>query len=192
MKEKKFTAVKQCMIALGIVLNILGSFLAVNLKLPIYLDSIGTIFISGLLGPVYGVTTGLLGSLISGITFDIYSLYYAPVQIFTALMTGVMFRTKWLQGKFLPFGCFAASLPTSLVSSLITAFVFGGITSSGSAYLVVIMNKMGIGLTLSCFIVQILTDYCDKLVAVLFVTAVLKTMTAEMKEKICGGKHGKI
>ena len=94
--ERKFTVVKQCMIAIGIVINIVGAFLALNLRLPVYLDSIGTVLVSGLLGPVYGMVTGVLGSLISGITFDIYSLYYAPVQLFTGLMAGLVFRTVWL------------------------------------------------------------------------------------------------
>ena len=171
--ERKFTVVKQCMIAIGIVINIVGAFLALNLRLPVYLDSIGTVLVSGLLGPVYGMVTGVLGSLISGITFDIYSLYYAPVQLFTGLMAGLVFRTVWLKGWRLPIGSLAVSLPTSVVSAMITAFLFGGITSSGSSYLVVLMNNLGMNLTLSCFLVQVLTDYGDKLIAVILVTATL-------------------
>ena len=190
--ERKFTVVKQCMIAIGIVINIVGAFLALNLRLPVYLDSIGTVLVSGLLGPVYGMVTGVLGSLISGITFDIYSLYYAPVQLFTGLMAGLVFRTVWLKGWRLPIGSLAVSLPTSVVSAMITAFLFGGITSSGSSYLVVLMNNLGMNLTLSCFLVQVLTDYGDKLIAVILVTATLRSMTTEMKLKIRGGRNGAV
>ena len=190
--ERKFTVVKQCMIAIGIVINIVGAFLALNLRLPVYLDSIGTVLVSGLLGPVYGMVTGVLGSLISGITFDIYSLYYAPVQLFTGLMAGLVFRTVWLKGWRLPIGSLAVSLPTSVVSAMITAFLFGGITSSGSSYLVVLMNNLGMNLTLSCFPVQVLTDYGDKLIAVILVTATLRSMTPEMKLKIRGGRNGAV
>ena len=190
--ERKFTVVKQCMIAIGIVINIVGAFLALNLRLPVYLDSIGTVLVSGLLGPVYGMVTGVLGSLISGITFDIYSLYYAPVQLFTGLMAGLVFRTVWLKGRRLPIGSLAVSLPTSVVSAMITAFLFGGITSSGSSYLVVLMNNLGMNLTLSCFLVQVLTDYGDKLIAVILVTATLRSMTPEMKLKIRGGRNGAV
>ena len=190
--ERKFTVVKQCMIAIGIVINIVGAFLALNLRLPVYLDSIGTVLVSGLLGPVYGMVTGVLGSLISGITFDIYSLYYAPVQLFTGLMAGLVFRTVWLKGWRLPIGSLAVSLPTSVVSAMITAFLFGGITSSGSSYLVVLMNNLGLNLTLSCFLVQVLTDYGDKLIAVILVTATLRSMTPEMKLKIRGGRNGAV
>ena len=190
--ERKFKVVKQCMIAIGIVINIVGAFLALNLRLPVYLDSIGTVLVSGLLGPVYGMVTGVLGSLISGITFDIYSLYYAPVQLFTGLMAGLVFRTVWLKGWRLPIGSLAVSLPTSVVSAMITAFLFGGITSSGSSYLVVLMNNLGMNLTLSCFLVQVLTDYGDKLIAVILVTATLRSMTPEMKLKIRGGRNGAV
>lgn len=187
---RNFTTLKQCMVALGIVLNIVGAFIALNLRLPVYLDSIGTVLSGALLGPVYGVATGVLGSFISGITFDIYSLYYAPVQILTGLMAGWMFRTKWLRGYRLPIGGLALSLPTSIASAAITAFLFGGITSSGSSYLVVLMSKLGMNLTLSCFLVQVLTDYADKLIAVLLVAAVLKVLTPEIKMKIRGGRNG--
>ena len=187
---RNFTTLKQCMVALGIVLNIVGAFIALNLRLPVYLDSIGTVLSGALLGPVYGVATGVLGSFISGITFDVYSLYYAPVQILTGLMAGWMFRTKWLRGYRLPIGGLALSLPTSIASAAITAFLFGGITSAGSSYLVVLMSKLGMNLTLSCFLVQVLTDYADKLIAVLLVAAVLKVLTPEMKMKIRGGRNG--
>ena len=69
------------LISMGIALNVVGAFIALNLRLPIYLDSIGTILIACMLGPKYAVITGVGGSLVSGMTFDIYSLYFAPVQI---------------------------------------------------------------------------------------------------------------
>lgn len=182
--QKNFSVSKQCMAALGIVLNVVGAFIAFNLHLPVYLDSIGTILVSALYGPVYGVITGVLGSLVSGFTFDIYSLYFAPVQIFTGLMAGVLFGTRWLKKTKIPFGAFLVSLPTSIISALITAVIFGGITSSGSSLIVQILSKIGLNLTLSCFIVQVLTDYLDKLLAVILVTMVLAALTADMREKL--------
>ena len=84
----------RCMVALGIVLNIVGAFIALNLRLPIYLDSVGTVLSGALLGPVYGVATGVLGSLISGITFDIYSLYYCLLYTSIVLLSGGLGPTE--------------------------------------------------------------------------------------------------
>ena len=80
---KKFTVVQVCFIALSAVINIIGGNLALVLRLPIYLDSIGTFLASALLGPVGGVLAGVVSGVISGITTDIYSLYFIPVQIVT-------------------------------------------------------------------------------------------------------------
>ena len=80
---KKLTVVQVCFIALSAVINIIGGNLALVLRLPIYLDSIGTFLASALLGPVGGVLAGVVSGVISGITTDIYSLYFIPVQIVT-------------------------------------------------------------------------------------------------------------
>ncbi len=129
------------LMGMGIALNIVGAFIALNLRLPIYLDSIGTIFIACLLGPKYAVLTGVGGSLVSGMTFDIYSLYFAPVQISTGLLAGIMYNKGFLKGSKTPLGVFLFTLPTSIISAVIAAFLFGGVTSSGSSYIVQILSQ---------------------------------------------------
>ena len=51
--------------AVGIAINIiLGQTVASALKIPIYLDSIGTILVGVLCGPVAGAATGGLGNIL--------------------------------------------------------------------------------------------------------------------------------
>lgn len=190
MKRNQNFLLKECMTAMGIAVNIAGAFIAANLHLPIYMDSIGTILNAALLGPGWAMLTGVLGSLASGVLFDVYSLYYAPVQLITGCLAGLLFKSIWLKGRRMVIGTFFFSLPLSLASAVITAFVFGGITSSGSSFLVQIMTKLGMNLTLSCFVVQVVTDYADKLAAVLIAAAVTAAMTGEMKRKLRGEIHG--
>ena len=184
MKKKRTPVMWECMIALGMGMNIVGAFLAMNLRLPIYLDSVGTAVTAAFLGPVAGAITGFLGSICSGFLFDVYSFYYAPAQILTGLMAGWLFSSGWLfvkspEGKErihrlrLAAGTLAVSIPTSIASSVVTAFLFGGIPSSGSTYLVLLLDKLGVPLTLSCFIVQALTDYGDELTALAVASVVL-------------------
>ena len=184
---RKMTTLKQCVVALAVVLNAIGALIALTFQIPIYLDSIGTVFVGSLLGPMYGAVTGLLSGLLSGLTFDVYSLYYIPAQIFTGYMAGVMYsKTRCMEGKAFPLGVLGISIPTSIASAIVTAFVFSGFTSSNSTYLVMVMNKMGIGLTLSCFIVQAFTDFLDEMVASLITRKLLKSMSSDMKTKIRG------
>ena len=76
MKTEKISVQKICMIAFAICINFVGGQIALFLKLPIYLDSIGTVFVAAVLGPFYGMLPNLLSGLLMGMTVDIYSLYY--------------------------------------------------------------------------------------------------------------------
>lgn len=172
---------KITLVGFGIAINIVGAFIALTLRLPIYLDSIGTIMIACLLGPKYAVLTGLGGSIVSGMTFDVYSLYFAPVQISTGVLAGLMYRRGYLKGKKTPLGVLIFSLPTSLISAIIAAKVFGGITSSGSTYIVQLLIKLGMPDVMSVFIIQVFTDYVDKYIGVLIVIAVLAALPGYFK-----------
>ena len=129
------------------------------------------------MGPFYGMIPGIVSNLIGGVTTDIYALYYLPVQMITGCMAGFVFPEKCRLmtekdlGKIL-FGAGMISIPGTLVSSSITAIVFGGITSSGSTLLVQLFHHLGLGLTASVCMVQGLTDYADRAI-VLALTAVL-------------------
>ena len=153
------------LVAMGISLNVIGALIALTLRLPIYLDSIGTILIACLLGSKYAVMTGVCGSLVSGFTFDPYSIYFAPVQLSTGLLAGLMYNKGFLKGKKTPLGVFVFSLPTSIISACIAAFLFGGVTSSGS-YIVQILSHFNVPMVVSVFVTQVCTDYADKFLAV--------------------------
>ena len=51
--NKKMTTLRLCMIAMAVCINVAGGQLALMLRLPIYLDSIGTILIGAWRGPFY-------------------------------------------------------------------------------------------------------------------------------------------
>ena len=78
---KQFSAQKIALIALFIVINIVGGHLALYTRLPVYLDTIGTLLGSAFFGPIGGVITGVLTALINGATGDLFSIYYMPSQI---------------------------------------------------------------------------------------------------------------
>lgn len=174
---------KMCVVALAIVLNVIGGQIALLFHLPIYLDSMGTIMIAMLYGPVYGMLPPLIYGLVMGFTVDIYSLYFMPVGLMLGLMTGIVSRhfslKKW---RVIP-GALLITVPGTIVSSTITAILFGGITSSGSTIIVQLLNKAGLGLTASVFIVQILTDYADRLLSLVIVAYLLRRIPSDLYRK---------
>lgn len=181
--KQHMTTTRISIIALAIVLNVVGSEIALLLHLPIYLDSIGTLFIAAMLGPYYGMLPQLLSGVLLGILSDIYSLYYAPVGILLGFLTGIIWKKHNNQKGWLFKAAFFITLPTSLLSAGITAYLFGGITSSGSTILVQLLSKTPLGLTLSCFIVQFLTDYIDRIISLSLVLALFKKIPNSLWQK---------
>lgn len=171
---------KMCVVALAIVLNVIGGQIALMFHLPIYLDSMGTIMIAMLYGPFYGMFPPLLYGLVMGFTVDIYSLYFIPVGLILGLVVGLVSKYFPLKGWGIIPGALLITIPGTIVSSVITAVLFGGITSSGSTVIVQLLNKAGLGLTASVFIVQILTDYLDRLISLLFVTYLIHVIPSQL------------
>lgn len=177
----KISVHKITLIALAIVINIVGSYIALVLHLPIYLDSMGTIMTAILLGPFYGLFPGVLSALVTGMTSDIYAFYYMPVGIVLGIVTGFVFQKNKSNKLFVK--SFCISVPASLISACITANLFGGITSSGSTMLVQLLAKTPLGLTLSCLIVQFFTDYFDRLLSLWLVFSVIKKLPDSLTNK---------
>ena len=176
-----------CVMALAIAINVIGGQIALFLHLPVYLDSMGTILAAMLYGPVYGMLPPLAYGLVMGFTLDIYSLYFMPVGMILGFVTGLVARRFRVKGLSLIPCAMLITIPGTIVSSVICAVLFGGITSSGSTVLVQLLNKAGLGLTASVFVVQILTDYVDRLISLALVSVIvgriLSTGLLTSKEK---------
>lgn len=181
--RKKISAFQICLIAMAVCINVAGGQLALLLHLPVYLDSIGTILTGALLGPFLGMLPNLLSGLLMGLTTDIYALYFAPVGMLTGFLTGLVCRKGMLQKKQLFLAAGLITVPGTVASSLICAKIFGGITSSGSAILVQLLAKTPLGMTASVFLVQILTDYLDRLLSLWMVALMIKALPADMKQR---------
>ena len=185
LKEALFppmTVKKICIVAFAIVLNVVGGWIALTLHLPIFLDSMGTILIAILYGPFYGILPPLLYGLVMGFTADIYSLYFAPVGMILGCITGIVAMRMSFKGwKIIP-AAFLITIPGTIVSSIISAVLFGGITSSGTTVLVQLLHKAGLGLAPSVFIVQILTDFLDRLISLFLVTRLIRVVPSDLLE----------
>jgi energy-coupling factor transport system substrate-specific component len=93
------------LIPIGIAVNVLlGQAVAAALKLPIYLDSIGTILVGALAGPVPGILTGLSANLLWTYVLPapFHSDFAAPFAIVAAaigLLAGIAGRAGFLRPR---------------------------------------------------------------------------------------------
>lgn len=148
--------------SLCVGVNIAGSFAALALRLPVYLDTTGTLLSAILLGPLCGALTGSATALVSAAAYDPVSLYYLPVQMLLGLLTGLFFREHRFNGWRSVCAVLVITLAASALATLITAFVFGGVTSSGSSYIVAALKAGGMSVLSAVFSTQIFSDLADK------------------------------
>ncbi|HEN2256386.1 TPA: ECF transporter S component [Streptococcus agalactiae] len=155
-------------ISIAIAINLIGANLALFLRLPIYLDTIGTLLIAVILGPWYAASTAFLSALINWMTTDIFSLYYSPVAIVVAIITGILIKRNCKPSSLL-WKSLIISLPGTIIASVITVILFKGITSSGSSIIAQFLHGIGLDMTSSLILVQVGTDYIDRLSSLILV-----------------------
>lgn len=90
--KKEFSTRTLVLIPIAIAINIAIGQLVYVLKLPIYLDSIGTVLVGALVGPWAGAVTGGLSNLLWGVVppplQNAYSVPFFYVAIVIGLMAG--------------------------------------------------------------------------------------------------------
>ncbi|MCR5791919.1 MAG: response regulator [Lachnospiraceae bacterium] len=78
-------------ILFGVGLNVLMSVISQHFRLPLYLDTLGTVLTAGECGVLSGAFTALLSGVICG-TIQTMSLYFSIVQIVVAVIAGLLLR----------------------------------------------------------------------------------------------------
>ena len=80
----------------GILINYVLSKLAIILKLPIWLDTAGTILAGIYGGYLPGIFTGFVTNLLKGIT-DFSSIYYAVLNVLIAVISTLLYKSGFLK-----------------------------------------------------------------------------------------------
>ncbi|MBA2757085.1 MAG: hypothetical protein H0U37_06550 [Chloroflexi bacterium] len=93
------------LIPIAIAINIvLGQTVGTALKIPIYLDSIGTILVGVLAGPIPGLVTGVLANLIWGYVLPApfhsdFAAPFFPVAAFIGLFAGTIAQIGFFRSR---------------------------------------------------------------------------------------------
>jgi hypothetical protein len=93
------------LIPIAIALNIvLGQAVATALKIPIYLDSIGTILVAALAGPIAGAATGFLANMLWSYVVpppfqSSVAAAFAVVAAAIGLIAGIVARAGWMRPR---------------------------------------------------------------------------------------------
>lgn len=173
--KKDFSTLTLALIAVAIVLNIVLGQVVSLLKLPIFLDSIGTVLVALLAGPWAGGLTGLLTNLIWGLISDPVAAAFAPVAMIIGIVAGLCAKyglyKKWWQAII---SGVIITLALSIVAIPIRVYMFGGITGSGADFITAYLMATGRDL-FSAVVITVITDnLIDKVVTSLLAWGIVK------------------
>ncbi len=171
-KSRNLRSMQLC--AVSILINVLPSLLVSKLGLPLYLDSIGTIFAAAVGGIVPGTVTAFLTNLIKG-CWDLSSVYYIPINILLALLTAFFARQKRLMrfpGTLLAVLCFA--LAGGGIGGVLTWYLNGSVFSGGA--FAARLLESGFSPFLAGITSDFLYDLADKAISLLAVLLLLRVL----------------
>lgn len=172
------TTASLVLIPVAVGINYIGKFFAGLLKLPLWLDSIGTILAGILAGPIIGAIAGAINNIIYGLTIEPISFIYGLTSIAIGLVVGILaykgFITGW--GKAVILGIIVV-LVAVVVSTPINIYFYGGQTDNiwGDALFVGVLSKTN-SIWLASFLDELVVDLPDKIIVTLISYALYRAM----------------
>ena len=181
--KTKLNAACIVLIPACIGINYLGKLFASVLKLPLWLDSIGTCIGAVLGGPIIGGICGAANNLIYGFTTgDSITLVYALTSRGIGVAVGIMARLgrmKKLSGAVLT-ACVAGFVAV-LISTPLNILFWGGTTGNLWGDAVFAWSQAsGLPVALGSFLDEVIVDVPDKLITLLIVFAIIKGLPKKL------------
>lgn len=173
-----FTVYKLLLLPAAIGINYIGKLFAQLLSLPLWLDSIGTLFASMLGGPIIGALAGLINNVLYGLLLDTMSFAYGITSIAMGLLVGGMslrgFLGAWY--KVLVMGAFVALL-AAIVSTPLNILFWGGETGImwADSFAASLQGSIP-AVWLTSFIAELAVDIPDKILSVFLSFGIYKAL----------------
>lgn len=183
--KRDFNTISLVMIPVAIAINIVIGQIVYTLKIPLYLDQVGTVFVGVVAGPWVGALTGILTNLIWGLSGlnPIYTSYW-PVAAIIGFMAGLFSQWGWFK---VWWRAILAGLITGIVAALlsapITAYLFGGVTGSGTDVITAIFRNFGLGIVPSAFAQGVSSDPLDKSISFFLVWLIIQALPARFLDR---------
>lgn len=170
------------LIPVGIGVNIIGGLLAQTLKLPIFLDSIGTMLTAVILGPWIGALTGFLSNLLQGLFTDPVNIPFGIVNAVIGLVVGFLALRRGFEDYVTPLiAGLILSVLAPIIGTPIAVYLFGGVTGGGVDLIYAVLLKAGNEIFASAFLARVPANLVDKLISAYLIMAIVRKLPGTMK-----------
>lgn len=167
--------------SLGIVINIILGTIVATLQIPlIFLDTMGTILVAAVLGPLAGAMTGGLTNVIQGAITNPRTIPFALVNIAIGVIVGFVCRRFRFDFKTAIITGLVLAVVAPLIGTPISVLMFGGLTGGGTDIMVAWLLASGQRIFTAAFIPRVTGNLIDKVVSSLLVVMMLKYVPKEL------------
>lgn len=181
-----FTTIALVLIPITVGINVVGGWTASTLKLPIWIDVIGTIIAGVMAGPWVAGTVGLLTNVFLGLVMNPVYFPYAIVNIAIGLVVGYLAMRGWFKswGMVVLVGlCVVAT--QVLTASPITVYLFGGVTgATGVSFLTAYFIATSQKIFASVLKAQIIFALIDKMLSVFVAYLVIRAIPTRFLSQV--------
>jgi len=177
-------------VAFCIALNLTAGQITAALKIPLYLDSIGTILVAVLVGPWSAVICGSAANLLAAAFGNPSMIFFIPVVAVIGAFSGFLARKAWFRKWYLVvIGGILQGILAAIVSAPISAYLFGGVMMAGTDFLVLYFRSVGNTLLNSVIYQGLASDPADKLVSFLIVFFLTKNLPQRLLSRLRGAAN---
>ena len=172
----KFNTATLVLIPAAIGINYLGKLFASLLKLPLWLDSIGTCLAAVLGGPIVGAICGAANNIIYGLTMDPISTIYAITNIGIGIVVGILAYKGYMKNiKGAIITGIIVGLVAVIISTPLNISFWGGTTGNvwGDA-LYAWAASQNLPMWLASGLDELVVDVPDKLAVIILVFIIQK------------------
>ncbi|MDR1355121.1 MAG: hypothetical protein LBJ43_02445 [Propionibacteriaceae bacterium] len=182
-KASVFNLMGLLLIPVGVALDFALGGLALTLKLPIYLDSVGHILAGALGGPVIGAVSGFLGVMTNS-AFSADAVVWAFQGAAIGLVVGLLAWAGLFKGwpKIVLSTVIIIVLSTAL-SAIISYAVYGGFDGYGISAIRAALVKTGMPLELAIILTAFVAELIDKTLSVVLPIIVIGLMSERLLYK---------
>lgn len=165
------------LIPVGIVLNLVLGTLVHTLKLPVYVDAVGTIVTTLVAGLPAGIIVGVASFLLGGILTNPVLPWFVGTQAVIAIYTHIVaMRGGFSSVTRTILSGVGLGIVAGIVSAPVIVHLFGGITGSGASLIVAYLLATGKGVLKSVVMSGLAAEPIDKTIQCLLAVWLLKGM----------------
>jgi energy-coupling factor transport system substrate-specific component len=203
-----FTTQRLIVIALCAALNFSIGSIVYLVKLPVYMDSVGVMLCAMLIWPdrnaafVCCLVSALISTLFTGLLVNPFLPWFVGTDVVICLCAayvtanfGDTFRARPMVpvqfGSRVLIGGIVTGVAAAIISAPVVVYLFGGVTGSGSAFIVAFFLKTGEQLWKAVLLSGLTADPVDKTLQVLIAALLFRATPSDFIAMVRGGVPAK-